>query len=179
MPAGDPGSAVRMRAAEFRRVVGGTVGDFAVAEALVASGGVARRRLARRRAGAAAARPETGSSETPGRPAPETGGRAAGGRWTMATYVMLTRLAPESVKTPADLRKLERAVSERVRAECPKVRWLASYAILGPADYLDLFEAPDEETAARVAMIVRSFGHAQTETWTAVPWERFEKLVGA
>lgn len=51
MPAGDPGSAVRMRAAEFRRIVDGTVGDFAVAEALVASGGVARRRIARRAAG--------------------------------------------------------------------------------------------------------------------------------
>ena len=26
-------------------------------------------------------------------------------------------------------------------------------------------------------MIVRSYGHAQTETWTAVPWERFENLI--
>ncbi len=51
MPAGDHGSAIRMRAAEFRRIVGGTVGDFAVAEALVASGGVARRRIAGRPAG--------------------------------------------------------------------------------------------------------------------------------
>jgi hypothetical protein len=31
--------------------------------------------------------------------------------------------------------------------------------------------------AARVIMIVRSFGHAQTETWTAVPWDRFETLI--
>ena len=33
------------------------------------------------------------------------------------------------------------------------------------------------EVAARVVMIVRSFGHAQTETWTAVPWDRFESLI--
>lgn len=95
----------------------------------------------------------------------------------MATYVMLTRLTPESVKLPADLRKLERAVAEHVRKECPQVKWVASYAILGPCDYLDVFEAPDEETAARVVMIVRSYGHAQTETWTAVPWERFGALI--
>lgn len=95
----------------------------------------------------------------------------------MAQFVMLSRLTPEAVKTPADLKKLERAVADRVRKDCPQVKWLASYAILGPHDYLDIFEAPDEESAARVVMIVRSFGHAQTETWTAVPWERFETLI--
>ena len=97
----------------------------------------------------------------------------------MATYVVLTRLTPESVKSPADLQRLERAVSERIQKECPQVKWLANYAILGPYDYLDLFEAPDESAAARVVMIIRSFGHAQTETWTAVPWERFKSLIAA
>lgn len=95
----------------------------------------------------------------------------------MPEYVMLTRLTPEAVKTPADLKKLETAVADRVRKDCPQVRWIKSYAILGPHDYLDIFEAPDAETAARVVMIVRSFGHGQTETWTAVPWERFEHLI--
>ena len=97
----------------------------------------------------------------------------------MSQYVMLSRLTPEAVKTPADLKTLEAAVADRVRRECPQVKWLASYAILGPHDYLDIFEAPDEEAAARVVMIVRSFGHAQTETWTAVPWERFETLISS
>jgi uncharacterized protein with GYD domain len=97
----------------------------------------------------------------------------------MATYVMLTRLTPESVKSPADLKLLEKMVAERVRKDCPEVKWRANYAILGPYDYLDVFEAPNEEAAARVVMIVRSFGHAQTETWTALPWERFEALISA
>jgi uncharacterized protein with GYD domain len=55
-----------------------------------------------------------------------------------------------------------------------QVKWVANYAILGPYDYLDIFEAPDETTAAKVVMIIRSYGHGQTETWTAMPWERFE-----
>jgi uncharacterized protein with GYD domain len=46
--------------------------------------------------------------------------------------------------------------------------------VLGPCDYLDIFEAPDETIAAKVVMIIRSYGHGQTETWTAMPWERFE-----
>jgi uncharacterized protein with GYD domain len=53
-------------------------------------------------------------------------------------------------------------------------RRIIPYAILGPYDYLDIFEAPDETTAAKVVMIIRSYGHGQTETWTAMPWERFE-----
>ena len=92
----------------------------------------------------------------------------------MPTYVMLTRLNAEAVKTPGELKRLERAVAEHVRKDCPQVKWVSNYAILGPYDYLDIFEAPDETTAARVVMIVRSYGHAQTETWTAMPWERFE-----
>lgn len=56
MPAGDPSSAIRLRSAEFRRLVGGQPGDFAVPEALVASGGVMRARVRRRRAPAGAAR---------------------------------------------------------------------------------------------------------------------------
>ena len=95
----------------------------------------------------------------------------------MATFVLLTRLTPEAVKSPADLKRLEKEVNERIRRDCPQVKWLANYAILGPYDYLDLFEAPDETVVARVAMILRSFGHATTETWTALPWERFESLI--
>jgi uncharacterized protein with GYD domain len=90
---------------------------------------------------------------------------------------MLTRLTPDAVRSPADLKQLEKKVAERVRKDCPQVKWLSNYAILGPYDYLDLFEAPDAETAAKVVMIVRSFGHAQTETWTALPWDRFEQLI--
>lgn len=92
----------------------------------------------------------------------------------MPTYVVLTRLTPEAVKTPGELKRLERAVGEHVRRDCPQVKWVANYAILGPYDYLDIFEAPDETMAARVVMIIRSYGHGQTETWTAMPWERFE-----
>ncbi len=92
----------------------------------------------------------------------------------MPTYVVLTRLTPEAVKTEGELKRLERLVAERVRNECPQVKWVANYAILGPYDYLDIFDAPDETVAAKVVMIIRSYGHAQTETWTAMPWERFE-----
>jgi uncharacterized protein with GYD domain len=95
----------------------------------------------------------------------------------MATYVLLTRLTPETLKNPGQVKRLESAVMDHIRRECPQVKWVASYAILGPHDYLDIFDAPDEMVAAKVATIVRSYGHAYTETWTAVPWERFELVL--
>jgi uncharacterized protein with GYD domain len=97
----------------------------------------------------------------------------------MATYVLLTRLAPEAVTSPRSLEELAQRVTEKLRTECPEAKWVASYSVLGPYDYLDIFEAPDNEAAAKVAVVVRSFGHATTETWPATPWERFRKIIQA
>jgi GYD domain len=65
----------------------------------------------------------------------------------MPTFLMLTRLNPDAVRSPRALEELERDAMKRVRAECPDVEWLNSYAVLGPCDYLDIFIASDIETA--------------------------------
>ena len=92
----------------------------------------------------------------------------------MPTHVLLTKVSPESTSSPAKLKALEAAVKKKVAKHCPQVKWVSSYAILGPYDYLDVVEAPDELTASKVATIVRSFGHATTETWSAIPWTTFK-----
>ena len=97
----------------------------------------------------------------------------------MPTFIMLTRLNPEAVRSPRGLEQLERDAMKRVREECPDVEWLNSYAVLGPCDYFDLFIANDIKTAARVSVLIRTFGHAHTEIWTATEWERFKDLVRA
>ena len=38
----------------------------------------------------------------------------------MPQFVMLSRLTPEAVRAPADLKKLERAVADRIRKDCPR-----------------------------------------------------------
>jgi uncharacterized protein with GYD domain len=95
----------------------------------------------------------------------------------MMTFIMLTRLNPDAVRSPAALEDLERQATERVRKECPNIEWVSSYAILGPCDYLDIFRAEDVETASKVSTLIRTFGHAHTEIWTATDWDRFKEIV--
>jgi len=94
----------------------------------------------------------------------------------MASYIMLTKLSPEALTRPGAVAELNKKVEARVRRECRGVKWIANYAVLGSCDYLDIFDAPDTDTATRVALLVRSFGHATTETWVATPWDRFLAL---
>lgn len=70
----------------------------------------------------------------------------------MATYVMMTRLRSENVTERRDYEALGERVAAKLKQECPVAHWLVSYAILGPSDYLDIFEAPDNDTAAQVAL---------------------------
>ncbi|MDP2344386.1 MAG: GYD domain-containing protein [Deltaproteobacteria bacterium] len=95
----------------------------------------------------------------------------------MSAFVLLTKLNPGVVADRETFAGLEHAVMAQVHSECRGVEWIASFAVLGPYDYLDLFEAPDVETATKVALIVRLYGHAETEVWPATEWRRFKEIV--
>jgi uncharacterized protein with GYD domain len=95
----------------------------------------------------------------------------------MATFIMTTKLSHQALASPRSFEELSATVTQRLRADCPEVEWWSSYVVLGPADYLDIFTAPDVETAAKVAAIIRSYGHATTEIWPAVEWDAFKSIV--
>jgi uncharacterized protein with GYD domain len=57
------------------------------------------------------------------------------------------------------------------------VKWVAHYALLGPHDFIDIYEAPTEEEAAKVSMITLSTGALVVERWMAIPHKRFLELV--
>ena len=95
----------------------------------------------------------------------------------MATFIMLTRISPEAVQAPQALETLEQQAMRHIRADCPGVEWCQSYALLGPYDYLDIFEAPDIETAAKVTTLIRAYGRAHSEVWAATEWAHFKKML--
>ena len=95
----------------------------------------------------------------------------------MPTFILLTRVSPDSVEAPRGFQVLEEEVAERVGKACPELKWIANYALTGPYDYLDIFTAPDLESAMRVSALVRSYGRSHSELWPAVEWKAFKSMV--
>ena len=95
----------------------------------------------------------------------------------MPIFVLMTRLAPESVHDAGSRRAMGKEWLTRVKTSCPQVKFLAHYAILGPYDFMDIYEAPDIETAHRVSLISRAEGAVSAESWQALPYDRFLKLL--
>ena len=91
----------------------------------------------------------------------------------MATYVILSRISPGAFSDPKDFKKIAAAVSEKIKSECPGVVWKDSYSTLGRFDVVDIVESEDPQQVQRAAMIIRSYGHARTETLSATPWKQF------
>ena len=92
----------------------------------------------------------------------------------MPTYIMLSKLTPEGTQTiktnPQRIREVNREI-EQLGATV-KAQW----AVLGRFDFVNVVEAPDEKTIARVSLELGSRGTVQYETLTAIPIDDFISL---
>jgi len=89
----------------------------------------------------------------------------------MAKFVMLSTLGPDG---SARLRENpERLLEVRGEVEAMGVKVLQQYALLGAWDFLNIIEAPDEVTMARVATTLSSRGTLKTLTLPAIEVEAF------
>lgn len=61
----------------------------------------------------------------------------------MNTYILMTKLSPETSKQMKERAKLGRAWLDQVREKCPEVKFIAHYALLGPYDSLHEFPEID------------------------------------
>jgi len=94
----------------------------------------------------------------------------------MKTFILMTKLAPEVASRIRDREKIGKSWLEQVKDKCPEVKFKAHYALLGSYDFCDIYEAPDEESAAKVSMISMANGAFSAESWIAIPYERIVKL---
>jgi uncharacterized protein with GYD domain len=88
----------------------------------------------------------------------------------------MTKLAPEVTKKMKERAKIGREWMEEVKGKCPEVKFIAHYALLGPYDFLSIYEAPNEGVAAKVSMISLATGALEAQSLTAIPYKRFLEL---
>lgn len=95
----------------------------------------------------------------------------------MPKFVMLSTLGPDGHhrlrENPERLREVNADV------ESMGVKVLEQFALLGPYDFLNILEAPDEGTMARVASTLASRGTLKTLTLTAIDVEDFIAIMRA
>ena len=84
----------------------------------------------------------------------------------MPTYIMLTTLTAQGVQTlrsnPERLREVNRDVEEL------GARVLHQWATLGPFDFVNVVEAPDDATIAKVSVALGARGSAKLQTLSAL-----------
>jgi len=89
----------------------------------------------------------------------------------MPLYILMTTLTPQGVQTlrsnPSRLREVNRDVEEL------GAKVVHQWATLGRFDFLNVIEAPDEMTVARVSIALGARGSATMETVVAMPIDDF------
>lgn len=94
----------------------------------------------------------------------------------MQTYILLTKLAPQSSSQFKNRSKTSHDWYKLVKHNCPEVKFLSHFALLGQYDFLDIYEAPNEEVAAKVSIISRMNGALYAESLIAIPHSKFLDL---
>ena len=89
----------------------------------------------------------------------------------MPTYIMLSTLTPEGVQTVKNNPQRIREVNKELEQLGATVR--AQWATLGEFDFVNVVEAPDAATMARVSVALGARGSTKIETLPALPIDEF------
>jgi uncharacterized protein with GYD domain len=87
---------------------------------------------------------------------------------------MLSTLGPEGWETVR--KNPDRIDQVRAEVEALGLRVIAQYALMGQYDFLNVIEAPDEQTMAEAAIMLAARGTMRTTTLQALP---IDELVAA
>lgn len=93
----------------------------------------------------------------------------------MPHYVVLSTLTDEGRKTIKHTP--ERILDVNKEIEGMGVKIHKQYALLGPYDFLNIIEAPDNETVMKLSAEIGSRGSVQMLTLPAIPVEEFVKKI--
>ena len=91
----------------------------------------------------------------------------------MAVYIVLSTLTDEGRKTIKQ--KPERILEVNKELEKMGVKVREQFALLGPYDFLNIVEAPDNDTVMKMSVELGSRGSVHLLTLAAMPVEEFIK----
>ena len=94
----------------------------------------------------------------------------------MPIYIMMSRLTNEGRKSLKNNPERIREVDKEIENMGAKV--LAQYATLGMYDFINILEAPDNETIARVSTELGASGTIDIITLSAIPIFEFVEKMG-
>ena len=89
----------------------------------------------------------------------------------MPTYIMLSKLTPEGVATVKNNPTRIKEVNTEINQLGATV--VAQWSTLGRYDFVNVVEAPDDITMARISLELGSRGTALYETLVAFPVDEF------
>ena len=84
---------------------------------------------------------------------------------------MLSTIGPDGWETVSENPDRITAVTREVEAMGCRV--VCQYAVMGQYDFVNVIEAPDEQTMARVAVMLASRGTMRSTTMQAIPLDQF------
>jgi uncharacterized protein with GYD domain len=93
----------------------------------------------------------------------------------MPYYVILSNLTDEGRRTIKQ--KPERIMEVNKEIEAMGVKVQKQYTLLGQYDFLNIVEAPDNETVMRMSVEIGSRGSVQMTTLPAIPVEEFIRKI--
>ncbi len=89
----------------------------------------------------------------------------------MPTFIMISRLTAEGVQTIKNNPQRIKEVNQEIEQLGAEVK--AQWATLGQFDFVNVVEAPDEQTMARISLELGSRGTARYESLPAIPVDDF------
>jgi uncharacterized protein with GYD domain len=93
----------------------------------------------------------------------------------MPAYILMSKLTDEGWKTIKERPERIREVNRELEAMGVKV--LSQYATLGEYDFVNIVEAADNKTVAKVSIELGSRGTIRLKTMPAIPIEEFIQFI--
>ncbi|MFQ6124219.1 MAG: GYD domain-containing protein [Candidatus Heimdallarchaeota archaeon] len=93
----------------------------------------------------------------------------------MPIYILLSKLTAEGRKTIKDNPERIREVNMEIESFGAKI--VKQYAVLGPYDFINVVEAPDNETITRVSVEFGARGTVEITSMPAMPIDDFIAMV--